>query len=144
MSDREECCAPVRFGSSQAPVHRRQPRRRRVGPVLVRDGAAGALAAGTILGQARAVAEPAVATGWEGLSSAIGGNLLLPDNPQFGTAKQVFNTNYNASAPAAIVTPTSVADVQKAMAFAASNKLQKRRPSAINPQQQQQQQQQGG
>ena len=87
-------------------------------------GAAGALAAGTILGQARAVAEPAVATGWEGLSTAIGGHVLLPDNPQFGAAKQVFNTNYSRAAPAAIVTPTSLADVQKAMAFAASNKLQ--------------------
>ncbi len=86
-------------------------------------GAAGALAAGTILGQARAAAEPA-ASGWESLSTAIGGRVLLPGSGEFGTAKQVFNTNYNASAPAAIVTPTSVADVQKAMAFAASNKLQ--------------------
>jgi FAD/FMN-containing dehydrogenase len=86
-------------------------------------GAAGALAAGTILGQARAAAEP-VAAGWESLSTAIGGRVLLPGSGEFGTAKQVFNTNYNASAPAAIVTPTSVADVQKAMAFAASNKLQ--------------------
>ena len=86
-------------------------------------GAAGALAAGAILGQARAAAEPAAA-GWESLSTAIGGRVLLPGSGEFGTAKQVFNTNYNASAPAAIVTPTSVADVQKAMAFAASNKLQ--------------------
>lgn len=86
-------------------------------------GAAGAIAAGTILGQARAAAEP-VASGWESLSTAIGGRVLLPGSGEFGTAKQVFNTNYNGSAPAAIVTPTSVADVQKAMAFAASNKLQ--------------------
>ena len=86
-------------------------------------GAAGALAAGTILGQARAAAEP-LATGWEGLSAAVGGHLILPDNGQFGAAKQVFNTNYNGSRPAAIVTPTSVSDVQKAMQFAAANKLQ--------------------
>lgn len=85
-------------------------------------GAAGALAAGTVFGSVRATADP-IATGWEGLSSAIGGQVLLPDNAQFGTAKQVFNTNYNGSAPAAIVTPTSVADVQKAMAFAAAHNL---------------------
>ena len=85
-------------------------------------GAAGALAAGTVFGSARAVAEP-LATGWEGLSAAIGGHVLLPGGGEFATAKQVFNTNYNGSSPAAIVTPTSVADVQKAMAFATSNKL---------------------
>ena len=85
-------------------------------------GTAGALAAGTVFGSARATAEP-VASGWEGLSSGIGGQLLLPDNAQFGTAKQVFNTNFNSSTPAAIVTPTSVADVQKAMAFAAAHNL---------------------
>ena len=85
-------------------------------------GAAGALAAGTVFGSARAVAEP-LATGWEGLSAAIGGHVLLPGGGEFAAAKQVFNTNYNGSSPAAIVTPTSVADVQKAMAFAASNKL---------------------
>lgn len=85
--------------------------------------AAGALAAGAFLGSARAIADP-IATGWQTLSDAIGGHLLLPNNPQFASAKQVFNTNYNGSAPAAIVTPTSAADVQKAMAFAASNKLQ--------------------
>jgi FAD/FMN-containing dehydrogenase len=50
--------------------------------------------------------------------------VITPDNgAQFATAKQVFNTNYNDSTPAAIVTPTSPADVQKAMAFAASNNL---------------------
>jgi FAD/FMN-containing dehydrogenase len=85
-------------------------------------GAAGALAASAMFGSVRAAAAPP-ASGWQGLSSAIGGQVLLPDNGQFGSAKQVFNTNYNGSSPAAIVTPTSTADVQKAMAFAASNKL---------------------
>ena len=49
--------------------------------------------------------------------------MLLPDNPQFAAAKQIFNTNYNGSTPAAVVTPTSAADVQKAMAFAAAHNL---------------------
>lgn len=85
-------------------------------------GAAGALAAGAVFGSARATAAPNP-TGWEGLSTAIGGQVLLPDNAAFGSAKQVFNTNYNGLTPAAIVTPTSPADVQKAMAFAAAYNL---------------------
>lgn len=90
-------------------------------------GAAGALAAGAVLGTGRIAAGRAgaapAASGWDGLSSALGGKVLLPGSPQFGSAKQVFNTNYNGFTPAAIVTPTSAADVQKAMAFAAANNL---------------------
>ena len=85
-------------------------------------GAVGALAAGTVLGSGRAGADP-IASGWDPLATAIGGPVIRPDNGQFATAKQVFNTNYNGSTPAAIVTPTSAADVQKAMAFAAANNL---------------------
>src|SRR5262245_40074440 len=86
-------------------------------------GAVGALAAGTVFGSGRASADPST-SGWGGLSTAIGGQVMLPDNgAQFATAKQVFNTNYNDSTPAAVVTPTSAADVQKAIAFAAAHNL---------------------
>jgi FAD/FMN-containing dehydrogenase len=91
-------------------------------------GAAGALAVGAVfgsgrVGSVRATAAPN-ASGWDGLSTAIGGKVLLPDgSPQFATTKQVFNTNYNGFTPSAIVTPTSAADVQKAMAFAAARNL---------------------
>lgn len=85
-------------------------------------GAVGALATGAVLGAPRAAADPRP-TGWEGLSTALGGKVLLPDNPQFASAKQIFNTNYNGLTPAAVVTPTSAADVQKAMAFAAAHNL---------------------
>jgi FAD/FMN-containing dehydrogenase len=90
-------------------------------------GAAGALAIGAAfgsgrVGSVRATAAPN-ATGWDGLSSALGGKVLTPGDGQFATAKQVFNTIYNGSTPAAIVTPTSPADVQKAMAFAAAHNL---------------------
>lgn len=85
-------------------------------------GAVGALAAGAVLGAPRVAADPRP-SGWEGLSTALGGKVLLPDSPQFAGAKQVFNTNYNGSTPAAVVTPTSAADVQKAMAFAAAHNL---------------------
>jgi FAD/FMN-containing dehydrogenase len=85
--------------------------------------AAGALAAGTVFGSVRATADPNT-SGWEGLSTAISGQVIRPDNGgQFGSAKQVFNTNYNGSTPAAVVTVTSAADVQKAMAFAAAHNL---------------------
>ncbi|ORV74700.1 FAD-binding oxidoreductase [Mycobacterium gastri] len=85
-------------------------------------GAAGALAASAVLGPVRATADP-TASGLDGLSAAVGGRVVRPDDPQFVTAKQVFNTNYNGSTPAVIVTPTSAADVQKAMAFAAGHNL---------------------
>ncbi|ORW04136.1 FAD-binding oxidoreductase [Mycobacterium kyorinense] len=86
-------------------------------------GAAGALAAGAVFGPVRARAEPNPA-GWSGLSSTIGGQVLTPgDGGQFVTAKQVFNTNYNDSTPAAVVVPSSAADVQKAMAFATAHNL---------------------
>lgn len=85
-------------------------------------GAAGALAAGVVFGPGRAGADP-VASGWDGLSTALGGQVIQPNSAQYGSAKAVFNTNYSDSTPAAIVTPKSAADVQKAMAFAAANKL---------------------
>jgi FAD binding domain/Berberine and berberine like len=86
-------------------------------------GAAGALAAGAVFGSVRTTADPNT-SGWDGLSAAIGGQVLRPDGgAQFATAKQVFNTNHNGSTPAAVVTVTSAADVQKAMAFAAANNL---------------------
>src|SRR6201998_4213187 len=90
-------------------------------------GAAGAIAAGAAfgslrVGSVRAIAAPA-ASGWDGLSTALGGEGLLPNSPQFGSAKQVFNTNSNGLTPAVIVVPTSPADGQKAMAFAAANNL---------------------
>jgi len=85
-------------------------------------GAAGALAAGAFFGSARAGGEP-VGSGWDGLSRAIGGQVIAPNGPQFGSAKQVFNTNFNGLTPAAVVTVTSPADVQKTMTFAAANNL---------------------
>ncbi len=83
-------------------------------------GAVGALAAGAFVGSGRAGGVP-IASGWDGLS--IGGQVIRPDSPQFGSAKAVFNTNYNGMTPAAVVVPTSSADVQKAMTFAAANNL---------------------
>jgi len=85
-------------------------------------GAVGMLATSAVFGTARAAADPAA--GWGGLASSIGGSVLLPANgAQFATGKQVFNSFYNNSNPAAVVTVSSQSDVQKAVSFAAANGL---------------------
>lgn len=84
--------------------------------------AVGMLATGAVLGTARAAADPP--TGWGGLASSIGGSVVLPANSgQFSTSKKVFNSFYDSSTPAAVVTVSSQADVQKAIAFATANNL---------------------
>ncbi len=86
-------------------------------------GTVGMLATGAVFGTARAAADPV--GGWGGLASSIGGTVLVPANgTQFATGKQVFNSFYGNSNPAAVVTVASQADVQKAVAFATANKLQ--------------------
>lgn len=88
-------------------------------------GAASLLATGAVFGTTRAAADPGAAVaGWNGLASTIGGSVLLPaSGTQFASSKQVFNSFYNNSNPAAVVTVSSQADVQKAVAFATANKL---------------------
>lgn len=85
-------------------------------------GAVSLVATGAVFGTARAGADPAA--GWSGLASSIGGSVLLPANvAQFSAGKQVFNSFYNGSNPAAVVKVSSQADVQKAVAFAKANNL---------------------
>jgi FAD/FMN-containing dehydrogenase len=80
------------------------------------------LATAAVFGSARATADPTA--GWGGLASSIGGNVLLPTNgAQFSSGKQVFNSLYNNSNPAAVVRVSSQSDVQKAVAFATANGL---------------------
>jgi FAD/FMN-containing dehydrogenase len=87
-------------------------------------GTVGVLATGVVFGTKRAAADPGAASGWGGLASSIGGSVLLPANgAQFATSKQGFNSFYNSNNPAAIVTVSSQADVQKAVAFATANRL---------------------
>jgi FAD/FMN-containing dehydrogenase len=84
-------------------------------------GAVGAMATSALFPTALVRAEPAGA--WSNLASAIGGKVLLPSDAGFSSGKQVFNSNYNGSSPAAVVAVTSQADVEKAVAFAAANRL---------------------
>lgn len=85
-------------------------------------GAVGALATSAVFGTARAGADPG--SGWTGLASSIGGRVLLPaSGGSFASGKQIFNSLYNGSNPAGVVTVTTQADVEEAVAFAAANKL---------------------
>ncbi len=85
-------------------------------------GAASALATSGVFGTVRAGADPS--GGWDSLASAIGGRVLVPSSgSSFTTGKQVFNTLYNGSTPAAVVAVTSEQDVQKAVAFAVANNV---------------------
>jgi FAD/FMN-containing dehydrogenase len=103
-------------------ANRSRPSDRGISRQTFLRGAVGVLATGAVFGTTRAAADPSA--GWGGLASSIGGSVLLPANgAQFSTGKQVFNSFYNNSNPAAVVTVSSQADVQKAVAFATANKL---------------------
>ncbi len=85
-------------------------------------GAVSVLAAGAVFGTSRAAADPAA--GWSGLASSIGGRVLLPSSgAQFASGKQVFNSFYDSTNPAAVVSVSSQSDVQKAVTFATANNL---------------------
>jgi FAD/FMN-containing dehydrogenase len=103
-------------------TNRNRPSDRAISRQTFLRGAVGVLASGAVFGTTRAAADPDA--GWGGLASSIGGSVLLPANgAQFTTAKQVFNSFYNDSNPAAVVTVSSQSDVQKAVSFAAAKNL---------------------
>jgi FAD/FMN-containing dehydrogenase len=56
---------------------------------------------------------------WTALDDAIEGHVILPSNPDYATAKSLFNTRFDESTPAAVVTAQSTDDVRKAVQFAA-------------------------
>jgi hypothetical protein len=100
-------------------------------------GALGA-AAGTLLASCRPTAAPAPQTqapvsgspttpavsgprDWAALDDAIEGRVVLPSGADYGAAKEVFNTRFANSTPAAVVTVKSTDDVRKAVQFAAND-----------------------
>jgi FAD/FMN-containing dehydrogenase len=91
-------------------------------------GALGA-AAGVLLGSCRATAapgrpiSPAVAAppDWSALDDSIEGQVILPSSADYAAAKNLFNSRFDNSTPAAVVTVKSADDVQEAVAFAAKN-----------------------
>jgi FAD/FMN-containing dehydrogenase len=90
-------------------------------------GALGLTAAGVLLGSCRETAAPDAATpspqagppDWRALDDALDGHVVMPSNPDFPTAKGLFNTRFADSTPAAVVSVQSTGDVQKAVGFAA-------------------------
>ena len=85
-------------------------------------GAAGALAAGAFFGSARAGGEP-VASGWDGLSRAIGGQVIRAERSAIRFGQTSFQHQLQWDDAGGGGHPTSPADVQKAMTFAAANNL---------------------
>jgi FAD/FMN-containing dehydrogenase len=69
-----------------------------------------------------AAPSPAEASGpqnWAALEDAIEGHVLLPSNPDYATAKSLFNALFDDSTPAAVVTAQSTDDIRRAVEFAA-------------------------
>jgi hypothetical protein len=58
---------------------------------------------------------------WSALNDSIEGRVILPSSDHYAAAKNLFNSRFDNSTPAAVVTVKSTADVQKALAFAAKN-----------------------
>jgi FAD/FMN-containing dehydrogenase len=85
--------------------------------------------AGVLLGSCRSTAthgptaSPGVvgAQGWSALAGSIEGQVILPSGADYAAAKKPFNSRFDNSAPAAIVSVKSTEDIRKAVAFAAKN-----------------------
>src|SRR5277367_6416487 len=83
--------------------------------VFVR-GALGA-AAGVLLGSCRdTVAAP---PDWSALDDSIEGHVIVPSGAGYAVAKNLFNSRFDGSTPAAVVSVKSTGDVGKAVVFAA-------------------------
>ena len=65
-----------------------------------------------------AAAGSATAGDWADLAAQLTGNLLLPDDPAYPTARLVWNTNYDDVYPQAIVQAATPEDVRAAILFA--------------------------
>lgn len=61
---------------------------------------------------------------WGALADSIQGQVTLPSSADYAGAKNLFNSRYDSSTPAAVVTVQSTGDVQQAVAFAANNGVQ--------------------
>ena len=97
-------------------------------------GALGAVAAGALLGSCRPTPEAAppaadsltssMVSGlrdWAALDDAIEGRVVLPSSADYTAAKNLFNSRFDDSTPAAVVVVQSIDDVQRVVEFAARN-----------------------
>ncbi|RDI63727.1 FAD-binding oxidoreductase [Nocardia pseudobrasiliensis] len=60
---------------------------------------------------------------WNALRARLRGRVVLPDEADYPTAKQIFNTRFDDQKPAAIVQVDTAEDVATAVSFAAHNGL---------------------
>ncbi len=86
-------------------------------------GGLGAVA-GLLLGSCGETDSPepqalADAPDWGALGESIQGQVTLPSSADYAGAKSLFNSRFDNSTPAAVVTVQSTGDVQQAVAFAA-------------------------
>lgn len=87
----------------------------------------GGLVGAILLGSCRKATPPAASTpstpDWTALGDELDGSLILPSDTQYAAAKGIFNSRFSGSTPAAVVAAGSIADVQKALTFASSNRI---------------------
>ncbi|AYF76423.1 FAD-binding oxidoreductase [Nocardia yunnanensis] len=60
---------------------------------------------------------------WRGLQNKLRGRVILPGDPGYPAAKEVFNTRFDGEMPTAIVQVASADDVATVFGFAAENEL---------------------
>ncbi|MER6633809.1 FAD-binding oxidoreductase [Streptomyces sp. NPDC000987] len=94
----------------------------RAGGALALSAAAGAAATKSASAAIRAAGAP----DWEGLRAAIGGDVVLPGDSAYATAKQLAIGEFDSLTPQAVVYAESAQDVQTAIRFAAANGVRPR------------------
>jgi FAD/FMN-containing dehydrogenase len=94
-------------------------------------GALGA-ATGVLLGSCGRLAAPDSPTppaspgppDWTALGAELEGQVVLPSDADYPTAKELFNARFADSTPAAVISVNSTSDVQRAVAFASERGVQ--------------------
>ncbi|CAL9488163.1 putative FAD-linked oxidoreductase YvdP [Streptomyces sp. enrichment culture] len=96
---------------------------------LLRAGGALAVSAATVSAattSAAAAIRTAGTPDWESLRAAVGGDVVLPGDPAYDTAKQLAIGEFDRLTPQAVVYAESARDVQTAIRFARANGVKPR------------------
>ncbi|MBF6331307.1 FAD-binding oxidoreductase [Nocardia transvalensis] len=84
---------------------------------------AGGLAAAQALALPAAAADAIDPSAWNALRQQLRGTLVLPGDGEFGSAKALFDPQFDRAAPVAVVSAATAEDVQAAAAFAHEHRL---------------------
>lgn len=60
---------------------------------------------------------------WKALAAGLEGRLIRPDDADYSTARQLFNTRFDDQRPAAVAYVTGEADVQECLAYARAHRV---------------------